>query len=564
MGPDRELKPTSRMPRMFAGRRRWLLAQLVVIGFAQAAAAVATVFLVRHTFDLFHRARGSIPEAGLPLGLTLVGVALFDAWLRSSERIRAEALGQRYVLHVRSVLFAHMTRVAPRLLRARNPGGILLRFLGDLTPLRQWVSLGIARITVACVVLPTVLIALAFLSWKLSAFVLLILACGTGLTLSQGARLQRTTRETRRLRSHLVTNVSEKLAAMSVVQIHGQERREQQRVGRQGKRLLRASIDQARSVARLRAILQGTTGLMTVGVLVLGLHEVARGDATPGVVVAVMTLAGILAPSLRDLARVHEYWQGACVSTEKLQQLLALPALDRSGTRRRRRNGPRGELTLQNVSVEGALVDIDVVARAGTVTAIVGPNASGKSTLLALAAGLVVPDRGRILLDGRNIARIRLADLRRAIGMAGPELPLLRGTLLKNLRYRWGRAPEEELARVRALCGIDEMLKDLPDGLSTLVRESGAGLSVGQRQRVCLARAILGTPDLLLLDEIDSNLDSGSRDVLERVLACYPGTVLLATHDPQLEQVADAVWRLEGGRLVETRTPVLGVEQVRS
>jgi ABC-type transport system involved in cytochrome bd biosynthesis fused ATPase/permease subunit len=104
---------------------------------------------------------------------------------------------------------------------------------------------------------------------------------------------------------------------------------------------------------------------------------------------------------------------------------------------------------------------------------------------------------------------------------------------------------------------VDEILSELPLGLDTRIREQGAGLSLGQRQRIALARALLGTPDVLLLDEVDANLDRISRAALERVLAQYPGTILLATHDPELASAADAVWRLEAGRLLEAGDPAL-------
>src|SRR5207247_2866875 len=101
------------------------------------------------------------------------------------------------------------------------------------------------------------------------------------------------------------------------------------------------------------------------------------------------------------------------------------------------------------------------------------------------------------------------------------------------------------------------ILAELPRGLDTRIREGGAGLSIGQRQRLALARALLGSPDVLLLDEIDANLDGQSRAALERVLAHYPGTVLLATHDAALARAADAVWRLEQGRLVQAGDPAV-------
>jgi ABC-type multidrug transport system fused ATPase/permease subunit len=147
--------------------------------------------------------------------------------------------------------------------------------------------------------------------------------------------------------------------------------------------------------------------------------------------------------------------------------------------------------------------------------------------------------------------------VRRAIGMVAPELPLLRGSLRRNLAYRCPSVEQDEFDRVCALCGVDEIVARLPRGLETRLREGGLGLSLGERQRVALARALMGTPDVLLLDEIDANLDTQALGALERVLAHFPGTVLLATHDARLAQAADVVWRLDDGRLVGITDTVL-------
>jgi ABC-type bacteriocin/lantibiotic exporter with double-glycine peptidase domain len=139
--------------------------------------------------------------------------------------------------------------------------------------------------------------------------------------------------------------------------------------------------------------------------------------------------------------------------------------------------------------------------------------------------------------------------------MAGPDLPLLRGTVDKNLRYRWPDAPIEEIARVRHLCEVDQVLAELPEAEKTRVSEGGIGLSAGQRQRIALARAILGNPPLLLLDEVDANLDAQATAVVDRVLAEHKGTVLLITHRAERLATADAIWYLEGGRLLEAGPP---------
>lgn len=214
-----------------------------------------------------------------------------------------------------------------------------------------------------------------------------------------------------------------------------------------------------------------------------------------------------------------------------------------------------GAVELRDVSVEGVLDGLSATAPADAMIAIVGPNGSGKSTLLNLAARLIDPDRGQVLIDGNDLVEHRLASVRRNIGMVSPDLPLMRGSLERNLRYRCRDASDEDLQRVCKLCGVDEVIAGLPEGLRTRVAEGGINLSLGQRQRVALARALLGNPRILLLDEVDANLDPSSVAVMDRVLKTYQGTVLFVTH--RLERVAgaDRVWYVDQGRVVQSGPP---------
>jgi ABC-type multidrug transport system fused ATPase/permease subunit len=188
------------------------------------------------------------------------------------------------------------------------------------------------------------------------------------------------------------------------------------------------------------------------------------------------------------------------------------------------------------------------------VTAIVGAHGAGKSTLLALAARLLDPDRGAVLIDGQPLAAVSVASVRRAVGMVSADLPLLRGSLERNLRYRWPDAPAAEVERVRALCRIDEIVAALPPGRA-MIMEGGTNLSLGQRQRIALARALLGEPAVLLLDEADVNLDPCSNQIIDDVLRDQRGTVLMVTHRIERVARADAVWLVDQGRLVAAGKP---------
>ncbi len=538
-------------PKALNSRRLPILVRLIANAFGQAAMTIATAYLVRYGFDhLIKRQHLDTLEPLLLIGLGLAIAAAMIAWLRLIERIDAERMGQDYALEVRMVLYDHLAALPPRALQSRSRGGMALRFVGDLVSLRRWVSLGIARLAVAGVVTSGTLIALSFLDGLLALDIGLVLILGAVATLALSSSLKLATQESRRRLSHIAANVNEKIASIAVVQIFGQMARERRRLVKQGRHFQDAMIERAKIAGKVTAVAEITAAAATGTILLLGAWEVSRGDASPGTVVAAMAIIGLLVHPLRDMGRIQEYWYGSKVSLRKIEEFLGTPS-----TVNEIRGAPdletgSGRLEFEHVSAQDALKDVSAVAEAGSVIAIVGPNGAGKSTLLSLAARMMAPTQGMVRLDGQDLAAHSLASVRNAIGMVGSELPLLRGTIEKNLLYRRPDAPQQDIERIWKLCGINELLADLPKGAQTRISEGGVGLSVGQRQRIALARALLGNPRLLLLDEADSNLDPQAASVIDRVLDSYTGTVLLVTHRLDRMASADAIWHMESGRLV--------------
>jgi len=540
---------------VLAGARRGLLARLVVNGFAQAGAGLLSARLTMHAFNLM--AEGAALRYGMlaALAAALTAAALALAWLRCRERVDAERMGQGYVRELRSALFDQLGRLSVRSLQRRRRGSLMLRFIGDLKSFRQWISLGLARMTVAGVSTVAALLGLAVIDAVLSAAALLVLLAGGLVTFRLGLRTNESIRIARRRQSLLAANLGEKLASMAVVQLFGQIRRERVRLERQGERLAAAMVEQARAQARLRSCAETSAHLMAVVVLIVGVVQVAWGTAGAAQVVAAMTLVGIMVPALRDLGVVHSYYAAARVSRQRVEAFFAQPVLGNGVSTSLELIPSRGSVEFRHVTLKAALRGFSAIAEGGKVTAIIGPNGSGKSTLLALAARLLDPEEGAVLIDGQELGAVSIESVRRAVGMVGADLPLLRGSVERNLRYRWPGAPDGDVQRVRELCGIDEIEANLRLDPRCEVREGGSNLSPGIRQRIALARALLGRPAVLLLDEADGSLDGGSRRILDEVLCEHVGTVLMVTHRIEMAERADNVWVVERGELVAAGRP---------
>jgi ATP-binding cassette, subfamily B, bacterial len=531
-----------------------LFVRLLGIGVAQACASIATALLIHHGYRSMTRSGtgSSAPLVLFALGLT--ALVLCSAALRAAERVAAERLGQHYATQVRAQMFAHLTTVPARLLGERNRGSMLLRFVGDVSALRSWVSLGLAKLLVGAT---AVTLALTWLIWtdpRVGVAVALVLVGGAAATLACTPRLVATGRSARRTRSKLTGEVSERLMHVAVLQAAGQARRERGRVGRLSDRTSSAMIDRARAAGRTRAVAEATAGLAAAAVVVAGIVDVRSGSASAGSVLAALIVVGLLAGHIRDLGRVAEYASGAAVARAAARRFLALPSLTQI------RRAPAlavdgGRIEFDGVTVSGALDTVTATAEPGQRVAIVGANGAGKSTLVGLAARLADPEAGRVLIDGQELRTCSIASVRAAVGVAAPDLPLLRGTVERNVRYRSPRADDAEVQRVADLSGLTEVLEALPDGWRTDVGNAGSRLSSGQRARIALARAALDRPPVLVLDEAEAHLSGVTAAALDRVLAAHQGTALIVTHRPAVAARCDVVWCLQDGRLVEVGPP---------
>jgi ABC-type multidrug transport system fused ATPase/permease subunit len=262
-----------------------------------------------------------------------------------------------------------------------------------------------------------------------------------------------------------------------------------------------------------------------------------------------MAVVGFLSNAFRDLGRVHEYLQAYRVSKKKIIEFMDTTPLRGRSSRLPPLEVSRGEIELQGIRLRGVLRRVSGIIPGGSKLAIIGDNGAGKSTLLQVIARLVDPDGGKVLIDGQDIRRCNLTSVREAIGIVSPDLPLFKGSIGYNLQYRKPDASDEELSRVRKLCEIDNLLEQLPGGEDFRIKEGGVNLSLGQRHKLALARAILGQPAILIIDEIDANLDRQAILVLEAVLNDYTGTVLMVSRFEDRLAMADYYWHLKDGKL---------------
>ncbi len=536
--------------------RRRDIAKVVLLGLGQVAALVAFLLLTRAVVNALtpttvgEAAIATRNRAFLELGALAVVAALLG-WLRAAQFSVSEKVGYNVVRDLRVYMYAHLQGMTPQQLQRRARGGLLLRFVGDLSMLRMWLSRGLLGGVVALIVLSGTITVLAYLDLWIGLSVVAVVALGAATSLGSGRQMRRATRNMRRKRSLVTGNIDEQLNSLPVVQVFGRAPGEYARLSRQNDALNESLFRVAELRGRLRGV-AATFGLLAVvAVLAVGLVEVERGYASVGLVVASALATRQLSGPVRTLGLAHDYWHRSRVSSNKIKDFLESSSngLEPPGLGHLRVR--RGRIEFRDVSVDGALESVTLEAEAGQLVAVTGGAGAGKSTLLALLARLVEADAGDVRIDDQLLAETTPRSTFRYIGLVSPDLPLMRGTVRRNLTYGVPDASDAEIDRVVLASGLDEVLGDLDGGLDAWVTEGGRNLSAAQRQRVALGRAMIGNPPILLLDEPTLTLDDEAKDQFRRMLARHQGTVLLVTHDPDEIALADQVWRLEHGRVVD-------------
>ncbi len=546
----RARSPARRLPRISGEGRRPGILLVAVLALGQAAAAGIAAFATHDVFAAFRQAAGRENEAGLPLlALGLILAAGFAiAGLRVAERLVAERVGQSYAASLREKLFKHLSRMSARTLSARRKGALSMRFVGDLAAVRGWVSLGVARLISAAIVLPVTGSVLYLLNPDLAKAAALPIVLGLLIMACIGPRLGPAHRRLRARRARLAADMSERAPHAPELRLLGRSEIETQHLRKRTEKLIASALERARGAALLAAVPDAVSGLAAAAVFFTALRSGATGADAAGAMAAV----GLLIQPIRDLAGVWDRQRAWAAARDKCEAMLATPKLETARAKQAQPLPPRPQALVFSEVSAGLLNRISVTAPAGRKIAIIGGNGAGKSTLLGLAAGLEQPEQGAVLFGDVKPTGLRAAERRRLLALVGKDSPILAGSLRRALTMGVPERPGDAaiLAQVETF-GLREALDRL-GGLDGKVAEAGRKLSAGELRRLLLARAALAAPKLLLLDEPDDALDTDGPALIEDLVRANDATALIITHDLSLAARMDEIWYLEDGRLLES------------
>jgi subfamily B ATP-binding cassette protein MsbA len=336
------------------------------------------------------------------------------------------------------------------------------------------------------------------------------------------------------------------------------ERREQLVFARGAHRLLRNVAQSITAVSGTTALSGVLVGVIGVIMMIVGGSAVLAGQMTIGEFVMYASFTGLMAGPLVEMASIGTQITEAFAGLDRIREILETSTESQEDEKRAEVGPLVGTVAFDRVWFEynegqPVLKGVSFEAGAGTTTALVGSSGSGKSTLIGLVMAFNRPTKGRILIDGRDLADLRLGEYREQLASVLQESFLFDGTIAENVGYARPGASRAEIVEACRVAHCDEFVSQFPQGYDTIVGERGVKLSGGQRQRVSIARAILSSPRILILDEATSSLDSESEQMIQDGLRRLRQgrTTFVIAHRLSTIRSADQILVIEAGEIVE-------------
>ncbi len=545
----REARPY--FPRLAVGTLLGILAGIAPLTIIKVTGLLQSDVLVRHpNWDVL-----------VLIIVLIIGSQIIGNTASYGQAYITAFAGQRMVADFRARMFDRIARMPLGEFDRWRAGELQTRMSNDLGLMTDALSISLPQFIQTAVTFVGSLIWMVSLDWLL-AVVLCIAAPIVAFVVNKFNKLivAGTKRSQDRI-ADLSSNLVEVLANERVIKAFRREDYERDKFARANENFVTAYMKVTQFNQTQAPVLAFIVMLAICAVVALTTREVASGRMSPSQAWEFWAATGLLINPMNRFSIFFSDFARAFVGTQRVFVILDLPV---------ERGDPPDAIPLPNVvgdvrfeHVTFAYDEDQIVLRDfsadmlhGEVVALVGPSGAGKSTIVNLVPRFYEPQSGRITLDGVDIGRVRLSDLRDAIAIVPQETQLFNGTIASNIRYGRLEATQDEIVAAAVEANADEFVRKLPDGYETLVGERGIRLSGGQRQRIAIARAMLRDPRILILDEATSALDSHSEALIEDALdRLLPGrTTLIIAHRLSTIRRATKILYIENGSVRETGT----------
>jgi subfamily B ATP-binding cassette protein MsbA len=468
---------------------------------------------------------------------------------------------QRAITDMRRRVEAHVARLPVSYFDSTQAGVLISRVMTDAEGIRNLVGTGLVQLTGSIVTAVLALVYLFYLNWFLTSITIVVL--GTfGVVMTVGfKRLRPLFRERGKINAEVTGRLNETFGGIRVVKTYTAEKREELVFTKGVHRLFRNIARSITGVSAVTAFSTVVVGAIGVLMIVIGGRSILAGEMTLGEFLTYLLFTGLMAMPVVQIASIGTQITEAFAGLDRIHEIMTTRTEDDEDSAKSPLGAIDGEVVFEHVSFAynpgvPVLREVSFRAPAGTTTALVGSSGSGKSTLISLVMAFNRPLSGRILVDGRDLATVRLRDYRSQLGVVLQDNFLFDGTIVDNIRYGRQEATLDDVREVSRIAHADEFIEGFEKQYETVVGERGVKLSGGQRQRVAIARAILADPRILVLDEATSSLDSESEALIQDGLRSlrHGRTTFVIAHRLSTIRSADQILVLEHGEIVERGT----------
>jgi ATP-binding cassette subfamily B protein len=486
----------------------------------------------------------------------IIALAAGNGVARLGSRFAILGAGQRVEADLRDALYASFQAFAPEFFARHSTGDLMARASSDVSAVRSLVGFGAVSIVATALAfvgaVGAMLVVDPWLTLCAMAPFPMLVALARRFNVAVNARTEAMQEQL----GVLSGRVQETLAGMAVVRAYTLEPRVTGAFAAENVTLMERSVALAAIQARFTPLMSLIAGLGVLIVLWVGGYGVAQGRITLGALVAFngylaylawptvalgLTLS-VVRRGLTSMARIQEIVDAARAPEPPGASLVEAPSIRFAG------------LTFSYPGRAPALSDIDFEIRAGEAVAVVGPTGSGKSTLGLLLSRLWTPPVGTVFIAGHDVTSLPLGTLRATVGWVPQDAFLFSRSIEENLTLGREGVASDTVRAAAAEAAVDDEIENFPQGYRTVVGERGLTVSGGQRQRLALARALVGAPRLLVLDDVFASVDAGTEERIVKALRASGRTMLVITHRLRAAQIADRVIVLDGGRIVERGT----------
>jgi ABC-type multidrug transport system fused ATPase/permease subunit len=535
----------------------------LIASFALAIGAqIAGLALPWLTGEVIDEAIAKNDEALLRILVIAVVVAgLAKALMLLGRRFIAgrQALGVEF--DIRDALYSHLLRLSWGYYDRHQTGQLMSRATVDLQQVRFFLGYGLIFFGQHVITIVATTAILFALDWQLALIALAITPILVAVAYQYSRASHPILRDVQQRMAELATVAEESIVGVNVVKAFAQEPRESAKFAGRTERVFGKSLEATRQRAFYVPFLSFLPLLAQAAVLLAGGHRVVNGNLSIGQFVAFNVYVLLLVMPLRMLGMWIGTSQRAVASGERIFEVLDEPEEVVDEPDARPLPEGRGRLRFDHVTFgydpeRPVLHDVDLEIEAGRTVALIGHTGSGKTTVATLVPRFYDVQEGAVLLDGADVRGVRLADLRRAIGIVSQDPFLFSTTVRDNIAFGATAATDEEVERAARMAQAHEFVARLPDGYETVIGERGITLSGGQRQRIAIARAILVDPRVLVLDDATASVDATTEAQIRLGLreAMKGRTTLIVAHRLSTISLADEIVVLDHGRVVARGT----------